>query len=146
MFAFHLFLPLAAVAAFDPLRTLAPQSILGGMNKLSCLPLLLAALVGCSTPSTRTVTGWSVQAPPGPTEALLMIKGPTAQVAEVIRISGQWGWRAIDRADSPSGSTFILMAGPTSLHANEQLMDLLRERGLTFGPAITNEARFQPAG
>lgn len=116
------------------------------MMKAPVLSILLAALTGCSSPAEQTALGWSVQAPPGPTEALLIVRGPTAAVGEVVSESAKWGWRPIDRADSLAGFTFVLMAGPTELRPNELMMDLLRERGLTFGPAISPERQFQPAG
>ena len=116
------------------------------MAKLMFLPVVLLVFAGCASPVRDTAVGWTVQAPPGPSESLLLVKGPTAVVAEVIGVSAQWGWRAIDRADSLSGSTFVLMAGPTSLEANTKLMDLLRARGLTHGPALSTDERFTPAG
>jgi len=116
------------------------------MMKAVFLSIILAALVGCSAPADQAVAGWSVQAPPGPTEALLIIRGRTTTVGEVVSESAKWGWRPIDRADSPAGFTYVLMAGPQELRPNELMMDLLRQRGLTFGPAISPDRQFQPAG
>ena len=117
------------------------------MRSTAVLVTLLATLSPACAPVPSGVVGWKVDPTrPDPTESLLLITGPSPKVAEVLAIAGSLGWRTVDRAVSQSGSTFALIAGPTSLEANERIFDLIYRHGLVHGPAISRDGRFQPAG